>query len=383
MMKGKFRKPSREEAMIVAQHAEEWLERMKSTAPHDRVEFLRWLKQSPLHIRELLLATTWDKILGHMLDAEHKVDINDLRAHAGDNVLPLGGGDDSSQPVTSAIAKSIRHDASNRRPGGPRRKFWLLSLSAAACLTVALALGWTQFSGAFGANEQFVTLIGEQRSVGLDDGSVIHLNTKSRVRVAFTADARDVYLLEGQAIFKVKHDAQRPFRVHVDSMVVQAIGTQFDVYRLNGRTSVAVIEGIVQIIQTVSGKVIATDLSKLPESTKVPAGEKVVIAADGKMSPRASITSQEASAWQQRLLIFRQHTLAEIAAEFNRYNRTPQIRVEGDALRKKRFSGVFDADNPELLLLYLKTDSRFTFDRTGEELILRMRSSLAQSAPAK
>jgi transmembrane sensor len=100
------------------------------------------------------------------------------------------------------------------------------------------------------------------------------------------------------------------------------------------------------------------------------------------MLPRASISSQEASAWQQRRLVFRKHTLAEIAAEFNRYNRSPQIRVEGDALRERRFSGVFDADDPETLLQYLKADSRFTFDRTGDELIIRMRSSLAQTAPA-
>jgi ferric-dicitrate binding protein FerR (iron transport regulator) len=48
------------------------------------------------------------------------------------------------------------------------------------------------------------------------------------------------------ANFKVKQDATRPFRVHVDSVVVQAIGTQFDVYRLKDQTNVAVIEGVSQ-----------------------------------------------------------------------------------------------------------------------------------------
>jgi transmembrane sensor len=60
------------------------------------------------------------------------------------------------------------------------------------------------------------------------------------------------------------------------------------------------------------------------------------------------------TAWRRRRLVFRKDTLAYIAAEFNRYNRTPKIRVEGETLRLRRFNGVFDADNPLPLLQFLK-----------------------------
>jgi len=382
MKKTRFRKLNREEALVIAERADEWLERIKSTE-YDKAEFLRWLKQSPVHIREMLLATTWDRTFEHALDPEHTIDIEALRVLAGDNVVTLGSGSATSQPLAAAAV-------SPAKPPNPQSRWfrefvgkrWLVGVSAAACMVGTLVLGWAQLTGTAADQQQYGTIIGEQRSVGLADGSVIHLNTRSRVRVAFSAQARDVYLLEGQAIFKVKHDAARPFRVHVDSSVVQAIGTQFDVYRLKDSTSVAVIEGVVQIIPASSGNIASAALSKLPASTRVPAGEKVVIIADGHLTPHASISAQEASAWQQRRLVFRKHTLAEIAAEFNRYNRTPQIRVEGDSLRATRFSGVFDADDPETLLGYLATDARFAFDRTDSELVIRLRSNLAQATPA-
>jgi ferric-dicitrate binding protein FerR (iron transport regulator) len=79
------------------------------------------------------------------------------------------------------------------------------------------------------------------------------------------------------------------------------------------------------------------------------------------------------SAWQQRRLVFTDDTLGDIAEEFSRYNRSPQIRIEGDALRARRFSGVFDADNPEGLLLYLAVDKSVVMDRDGDDVVIRSR----------
>lgn len=376
-MKKQRRNVNREAAVLIAERADEWVERLKhSHDPNDRVEFLAWLKKSPLHVREVLCATTWDKLLEHTLDPNRALDVEALMRQTGSNVVPLGN---SISRDTAAVAVELAEPRSMQS----KRIGWssLARIAAAACLALALALGWLQLTGRSEPQQQFGTTIGEQRSVGLSDGSIVHMNTQSRVRIAFSAAARDVYLLEGQAIFKVKHDAARPFRVHVGSAAVQAIGTQFDVRRLKDRTHVAVIEGVVQIISDTGGDLDPETLAKLPESTKVPAGESVVIIADGKLTPHATISPQDASAWQQRRLVFHKHTLAEIAAEFNRYNRTPQIRVEGDTLRARRFSMVLDADDPQSLLDYLSTNKQITVDRTGHELVIRMTSGFAQNKP--
>lgn len=65
----------------------------------------------------------------------------------------------------------------------------------------------------------------------LNDGSIVYLNTRSRVEEQFSRQARNVRLLEGEAMFSVEHDRARPFRMISDDTVIQAIGTQFNVYR--------------------------------------------------------------------------------------------------------------------------------------------------------
>lgn len=368
---GRNSKAIREEAVIIAERAHEWLDRLEhSHDPNDRTEFMAWLKESPLHVREVLTATTFDAMLPHLLDPDHKIDIEAL-AHQK-NVVPLGNSASRDLGSATVTPRKMR----DKRLGWPA----LIGLAAAACLAVAIIIDWPYSPQ---PQEQFRTETGEQRSIGLSDGSIIHMNTRSRVRVAFSDAARDVYLLDGQAIFKVKHDADRPFRVHVDSAVVQAIGTQFDVRRFNGRTNVAVIEGVVQIISGTAGKLDAETLSKLPESTKVPAGESVVIVGDGELTPHTAISPHDASAWQQRRLIFRNHTLAEIAEEFNRYNHT-QLRVEGETLRTLRFrSLVLDADDPQSLLAYLAREKPIVTERIGDALVVRMQPNLVQAKPEK
>lgn len=363
---------NQEAAALIAEHAEEWLERMKhSQDPRDRKEFLAWLQASPVHVREILLASTWDNILTHALDSAHRHDIDALMRQ-GSNVVPLKNGTAREIPP-AAPPVTPRPMLGNRIGRGS-----LIAVAAAACLMVAIAI--TMPGPSDSPQQLFGTATGEQRSIVLADGSIIHMNTQSNLRVDFSDTARDVYLLDGQAIFKVKHDPQRPFRVHVDSTVVQAIGTQFDVHRLMDRTNVAVIEGVVQIISGIEGKLNAASLAKLPEQTRVPAGKSVVISGGGKLAPQQPVSPQDASAWQQRRLIFRNNTLAEIAAEFNRYNRVPQIRIVDDKLQAVRLTMVLDADDPESLLEYLSIDHQIAFERTGSELVIRAQN-LAQLMP--
>lgn len=359
---------NREEELLVAERAAEWLDRLKKAGPQERAEFFRWLKDSPRHVREMLLATTLETELPR-IDPERRIDIEELLARSIPTVIPV---------------RPSGNPPAYEKPRRWTRWSWIASVGTAVAMFV-LVLGWSGAAMNFLHPNKYGTAVGEQRAIELADGSVIHLNTQSRVRVDFSHDARDVYLQEGQAIFKVKRDSVRPFRVHVDRAVIQAIGTQFDVHRLADRTDVAVIEGSVQVVAGPSSPddFDAATLAQLPERIRIAAGEAISIAAGGEITPPAPIDVAEANAWQQRRLIFRKSTLAEIVAEFNRYNRAPQIRVEGETLRARRFSGVFDADDPESLLKYLASDSGLVFDRQGHEIVIRPRSDTALVAQEK
>src|SRR5690606_37574017 len=98
------------------------------------------------------------------------------------------------------------------------------------------------------------TRLGELKVAPLADGSVMTLNTASRVVVDFTETRRVVRLLEGESLFDVAKDASRPFLVEAGGTEVRAVGTSFTVRRLgDAPVQVLVREGVVEVSRHAGG----------------------------------------------------------------------------------------------------------------------------------
>jgi transmembrane sensor len=347
----------RQEELLVAERAADWLRRLKNADASERAAFMAWLKESPRHVREILLATTWDKVLDSLGDPR-TADLDELASKTGADVVPL-----------NPTSNGVRREEPPRVTTPLRRYPLKAGLAAAATVLMGLAI-WASLRVV--GDDAYTTAIGEQRVFALQDGSMVYLNAHSRLTADFSDDARDVHLIDGQAIFKVKHDAARPFRVHVNGAVIQAIGTQFDVQRLTDQTSVSVIEGKVRI-SAADEAATAAKSALTPKTASLVAGETASITANGNVTSPSVVNVADATAWQQRRLVFRKRSLADMALEFNRYNRAPQIRVESEALRQRQFNGVFDADDPESLVRFLEAAEDIAVDRDGEEIVIRAR----------
>jgi len=346
---------------LIAREAANWVQRLKNASRKDQEEFARWLRESRAHVREMLLATSWATVLHH-LGHERKVDVAQLRA-ASANILTL---------------------ASNRRSSLPTRAMalrwpWLAAVGVSMAITVAVLFGALPFLREVLWHE-YVTSVGEQRTIALADGSVVSVNARSSLRIELSSDSRDVYLSDGQALFSVAHDKARPFRVHVGSSVVQAVGTKFDVHRLSGRIEVAVLEGRVRVEREQRDSATPA-LKALLGRTQLSEGQALSISNTGEISIPAPVNISEISAWRQRRLVFRDRPLSEIVEEFQRYNVKPRFIVEGDDLRQRLFNGVFDADEPETLLAYLASDETIALERHGNDLVIRTRPIIVQSTP--
>jgi transmembrane sensor len=84
--------------------------------------------------------------------------------------------------------------------------------------------------------------------VVLADGSVVFLNTNTKIRVRFTDKLRDIALLQGEAQFDVAKNKTRPFIVSAGDTRVRAVGTSFTVTVLPKRPiQVLVKEGVVEL----------------------------------------------------------------------------------------------------------------------------------------
>ncbi len=344
----------------IAEEAAEWLIELDDPDPEALARFAAWLKASPRHVEEfLLVSAVWTEF--DDFDPDRRFPVRRMLDAATRNVQPLSPGVEVQPPQAAK----------------PARRRWLV---AAAVALVAVGAGvW----GAFALRQgTYVTAIGEQRSFKLEDGSIIHLNTQSRVEVRYSEGERTVRLLSGEAMFAVARDAERPFRVMSGDAIIQALGTEFNVYRRAEGTTVSVVEGVVQVLPTGEAPPGPVPNAPSPASTlthgtisfmapaRVEAGEQAQVSAGGEVVTQPVSDISGAVAWRERRLVFRGDPLDVVAREFNRYNRL-QIRIEGDAVRAKRMTAVFDADDPRSLVLFLKSDAQLNVVADDQQVLIR------------
>lgn len=183
------------------------------------------------------------------------------------------------------------------------------------------------------AADVYGTGVGERSTVTFSDGSLVFLNTSTRLRAELSAGARHVVLLEGQALFEVAHDPERPFVVTAGEHRVTAIGTAFDVRLDQDRLQVTLIEGRVSVENP------AARDGAAPARTELEPGQQLIDAAGGGVEIRTAPVKRMTS-WREGRLIFENEPLSAAVEEMNRYS-TTRIRLADPALGELRISGVF------------------------------------------
>jgi transmembrane sensor len=389
-----------------------------------RREFDRWLRKSPEHVSAYLeVAAIWNE--GPTLDTTRRWEADMLIAAARrdeDNVVSLSEiapivskqgysvstpealagvaprdtarslspeiRDDprpadspfsrlTSESESSKAAASLPPNVGARR-GIARRPLLALAASLTGIAAIAGTWVWLELSYPI-----YTTAIGEQRSLEFPDGSTVELNSKSKIRVHYSKDARTVDLLEGQALFHVAKDKTRHFIVSTGGAQVRAVGTQFDVYERQDSTVVTVLEGQVAVLTPVKN-VSVQDAGNSPgkpagngeaggplsgdasNDLLVSAGEQLTVTAKiAKVTEHANISA--ATAWRERRIVFESATLSEVAEEFNRYNERPLV-IEDPELYDFHISGVFSSTDPGSLIRFLRARPGVRVTETASEI---------------
>jgi transmembrane sensor len=184
----------------------------------------------------------------------------------------------------------------------------------------------------------FKTDVGEVRRVLLSDNSSLLLNTASRVSVRMTSTLREVQLAEGEALFEVARDVDRPFIVRVGNISVRALGTAFSVRAFDSKTQVTVEEGTVELSAgNRAAAQIPTRLSANETASETDRGIQV-----RAVSPEEIVRRL---AWRDGRLAFAGESLARAVAEINRHNRR-LIHIDDPALAARPVVGLFRTADP-------------------------------------
>lgn len=400
------------------------VERPSEVSRADRELFTQWLRESPLHVAELLR-------IAHVHNALERFklwgEIETGDAGESHNVISLR---EASTDAASGNARSAEErSAAEGRAHRSRVTIW--AIAASICF-VAVMGGWF----ALGTRGQAIeTELAERRQVMLDDGTVVQLEPETRLRVKFEDHARYVGLERGRALFRVAKDAQRPFWVSTDHTTVRAVGTAFGVEKRNRGVIVTVAEGKVAVGRSRGklswssptreetfvhpqraapgeGPSATTDAesarSALPTDERptderppderndassvsgaqkqalgssdaagasapeifLTAGQQVTVRSSGVLGRVRAVDTVRALAWAHGELVFENDTLADIVGEFNRYNRT-QLHISDPQLATRRVSGVFEATDTETLLAFIRQGgSDISVTQTDEGIVI-------------
>lgn len=217
---------------------------------------------------------------------------------------------------------------------------------------------------------------GEVDTIALSDGSIVTLNTKTTLQVAFNDAERYVVLVEGEAFFDVESDVQRPFVIDTGEQEIRVLGTKFNVRKEESGVRVAVVEG----------KVAVTRVSSIPSANSMndnyPASfdaEDYLLEAGaiGSFSTTADVVAStnfaqvsEAQNWRRGIFRFDDSSLAEVVKEFNRY-RSHKIHLVNEETGNLRISGVFHFNDGEGLLQALSASLPIEFEEVGDDVFIR------------
>lgn len=304
----------------VRDQAARWAQRLNETDLSDieREKLHRWLLADPRHATEFRAHNAMIA-LAHELPA-------DLRAR---------------------LSAFVPNRANGAIEPGRRRWAWPAALAAAILLALS-AGGWLFLERGQVISQSYATGTGQTRTVTFVDGSVAYLNTRTRLKWIGTLSDRRVAMLEGEALFDVAHDPQRPFHVLLDNSEIRVLGTRFNVYRkIDGETVVTVLEGMVDVHE--HGRAGGTPAWQ----RRLGANQQIVYRPLGLLRDVRETRAAKAVKWREGVMEIQDEPLPQVLEELNRYT-DHRIVIRDPVLNQMRVVGVLNVRDVRAALARLE-----------------------------
>jgi transmembrane sensor len=244
------------------------------------------------------------------------------------------------------------------RPPVAQRRILPILARCAAVIAVAAAVG-VFAARYFGAPQSraYATGLGDRETLALSDGSRIELNTNTVLRVAARANGRTVWLDKGEAYFEIRHDAAHPFVVFTAGHRITDLGTKFLVRQNRNRVEVALLEGKARVEGERRSAVLT------PGDVAIATAHSLSVA----QKPARNLTNE--LGWRRGRLIFSETTLADAAAQFNRYN-TTKLVVRDPAVARMKINGTFPTGGTEMFARVAQHILQLRAAKHGNEIVI-------------
>lgn len=210
------------------------------------------------------------------------------------------------------------------------KKLYRLSASVAAMLM----LGILFYLGSYyleNSREEWFTfttsISGDVEEILLEDGTKVYLNSGSEIsfkkKFITGTDTREVKL-KGEAYFDVKRDVLRPFRVKIDKIYINVLGTAFNI-KSDGTIEAVLEKGSISLEDS-KGNLLA----------QLSPGEMAVYNNDTEKLEITKTNTAQHTSWRFSQSVFENISFPELISLIEeRYD--VKVILQSDLLEKKRF----------------------------------------------
>ncbi|HTN06575.1 FecR family protein [Agriterribacter sp.] len=227
---------------------------------------------------------------------------------------------------------------------------------------------------------EFTSAKGERKLVTLPDGTLLHLNAGSTLRIdpEFAQKNRNVFL-SGEALFDVQHNESLPFIVHVDSYDVKVLGTLFNVKAYAGdiTNEVSLLRGKVEVLNRNNSKTtVLSPNHKLlihyaGAVAKEPAQMLHAVANETKVLPlsynKDSLVIE--TAWSQNRLEIVNENFEALKEKLERWYNV-EIHITDAEVGRYSFTATFEKESIEQVLKALQYSYHFTYKTEGGQITI-------------
>ncbi len=184
-------------------------------------------------------------------------------------------------------------------------------------------------------NFKVVVPSGKNYQLILIDGTEVELNSNSTFTFnnATKTKERNVVLI-GEAFFDVAHDKERPFKVQSSDMLVEVLGTEFNIsnYPDQKYTSTTLVEGSIKVSNPQN------------ESKIIKPGHQAKLYHNQNAIEIDIANVQTITAWTTGRMIFNNEKLENLLPKLNKWFNV-EFKIEGAAINNFKFTGTLKRDN--------------------------------------
>jgi ferric-dicitrate binding protein FerR (iron transport regulator) len=210
-------------------------------------------------------------------------------------------------------------------------------------------------------NQEIITQPGTKSHLFLPDSTEVWLNSASTLRFpsVFRGSERRISL-QGEAVFKVYKNKQKPFIVGTSAMDIEAVGTEFNV---------SAYAGDLKLSTTLAeGKVKVTDKADASKIIFLNPGSQVNYNTSNKTYKTENVRVEDVIAWRDGVLIFNETPFYEVAAKLGRWFNA-DIHINDQSVANYRFTGRFTSESLDQVLELLTLSTPITYSSSKREMM--------------